>query len=527
MKKNSVFSQAVVWLLLGYMAVAVILPMGRMFLQIGQVDALKILSSRAFSKALRQSVIVSLSSTAISVTLAFALAWMIARTRVRFRKAFTLIFTLPMLIPSISHGMGLVILLGKNGVLTNLLGWSGSIYGFWGIVAGSVMYSFPVAFLMILDMLRYEDSQPYEAAGVLGIPRRNQFFAITLPYMRKPMISVIFCVFTMIITDYGVPLTVGGKYATLPVVMYQDVIGLLDFGKGSLIGLILLFPAFIAFLMDMISRDRGSQGYSPRPFQIRRAPWRDGAALVVCSAASLLVVLPLLTFLVLSFVTKYPTDMSWTTEHIARVFQMNAGSYLVNSLTIAVLVGLLGLTLTTLAAYYSARRPSLSARVLHLLSLATLAIPGLVLGLSYALFFSGGWPYGTLAILVMVNSVHFFSSPYLMIYNTFCKLNANLEDVGLTLGVRPGAIFRDVLLPQAKGTLWEMFSYFFVNCMMTISAVSFLANLSTKPLSLMINQFESQMMLESAALVSLLILSANLLMKGLCALIRKRAGKVR
>ena len=33
----------------------------------------------------------------------------------------------------------------------------------------------------------------------------------------------------------------------------------------------------------------------------------------------------------------------------------------------------------------------------------------------------------------MVNSVHFFSSPYLMIYNTFCKLNANLEDVGLTL----------------------------------------------------------------------------------------------
>ena len=78
--------------------------------------------------------------------------------------------TLPMLIPSLAHGMGLVFLLGSNGILTNVLGLgsSFSIYGFWGIVAGSVLYSFPSAFLLLYDVLKYEDYSAYEAASVLG-----------------------------------------------------------------------------------------------------------------------------------------------------------------------------------------------------------------------------------------------------------------------------------------------------------------------------------------------------------------------
>lgn len=59
----------------------------------------------------------------------------------------------------------------------------------------------------------------------------------------------------------------------------------------------------------------------------------------------------------------------------------------------------------------------------------------------------------------------------------------------------------------------EMFSYFFVNCMMTISAVSFLVNAKTRTISLMINQFEAQSQLECAAVVSLMILGTNLVMK--------------
>ena len=82
----------------------------------------------------------------------------------------------------------------------------------------------------------------YESAQVLGIPKIRQFLSITLPYLRKPMISVLFATFTLIFTDYGVPLMVGGKFMTLPVYMYNEVIGLMNFGKGAVVALFLLVP---------------------------------------------------------------------------------------------------------------------------------------------------------------------------------------------------------------------------------------------------------------------------------------------
>ena len=154
-----------------------------------------------------------------------------------------------------------------------------------------------------------------------------------------------------------------------------------------------------------------------------------------------------------------------------------------------------------------------------------MAIPGLVLGLSYVITFSGSAIYGTVIILIMVNIVHFIASPYLMMYNSLAKINENLEAVGDTLGIPKIRMIKDVFLPQSVSTLLEMFMYFFVNSMMTISAVSFLANTDTKPISLMINQFEAQAQLGNAAIVSIFILLINVLLKGSLSLIAKKLKK--
>ena len=90
------------------------------------------------------------------------------------------------------------------------------------------------------------------------------------------------------------------------------------------------------------------------------------------------------------------------------------------------------------------------------------------------------------------------------------------------MGIRRSQLIRDVLIPQCKYTLLEMFAYFFVNCMMTISAVSFLAQTNNKPISLMINQFADQMQMECAAVVSLMILVTNLAIKGVVHLLKTR-----
>ena len=149
-----------------------------------------------------------------------------------------------------------------------------------------------------------------------------------------------------------------------------------------------------------------------------------------------------------------------------------------------------------------------------------------MLGLSYAIVFNQSFIYNTLIILVVVNLVHFIASPYMMMYNSFSKLNENLEAVGKTMGVGRLRMLRDVFLPQSLSTVLEVGSYFFVNCMMTISAVSFLGSSSAvKPVALMINQFEAQMQLECAAVVSLMILLVNMLLKLLIFAVKKQMAR--
>ena len=113
----------------------------------------------------------------------------------------------------------------------------------------------------------------------------------------------------------------------------------------------------------------------------------------------------------------------------------------------------------------------------------------------------------------MVNLVHFFASPYLLAHNALKKVNSNLEAVGETLGIPKFRMIKEAFLLQTKGTFMEMAYYYFANCMVTISAVSFLANLSSMPLALLISDFDIQMLVECAALAALVIFFVNILAK--------------
>ena len=492
----------------------VFLPLIRMFSYMDADSIKRVVNSPVFFQAVTNSLVSAVISTVITVVLAFLLAVCVQRTNIRFKGIFGVIFTLPMLIPSISSGMGLVILFGNNGIVTRMLGIDGSIYGLWGIVIGSVMYAFPVAYLMLADVIRYEDGSPYEAAQVLGIPKWRQFTAIMLPYLRKPLISVLFATFTMVITDYGVPLMVGGKYTTVATVMYQEVIGQLDFGKGAVYGVILLIPAVVAFIIDLVNKDKGNNTFVTKPCKVSEKFGTKVLSYAFCGALILFTLLPIASFVILAFAENYPSNLNFTLYNIQKALDLRAGEYLVNSFVIAVGTAVAGTLIAFGTAFLSARIKSPSSRFLHLSSMTSAAIPGVVLGLSYVLTFNKTPIYGTILILIMVNIVHFIASPYLMMYNSLSKINENLDGVAQTLDISRMHMIKDVYVPQCKGTLIEMFSYFFVNCMMTISAVSFLAGTSNKPVSLMINQFEAQMQLECAAVVSLMILIINILLKG-------------
>ena len=256
--------------LLIFYGLMIVLPLVVLCSNIEPGTSTELLKSVQFSSALKNSIIVSSISTFISLSIAYILAFTINRTNIRHKNFLVVLFTLPMLIPSISHGIGFINLFGTNGIICDL-----DIFGLKGIVMGSVMYSFSTAFLMFNDAYKYIDNGLYENAKVLGLNKWQTFLKITLPAMSKSFLPALFAVFTLVFTDYGVPLTVGGNYITLPVYLYKQVIGLLDFSKGTIIGLFLLIPAFISFVLDVFRKDHSLNDNIVKKYQIEENKTRD------------------------------------------------------------------------------------------------------------------------------------------------------------------------------------------------------------------------------------------------------------
>ncbi len=526
MSKNNTAFKFVKWFLILYLSVTVLLPLAVLLTNIHVGDIPKIIDSEMFFTMLKNSVVTTAVSTVISVTSAFLLAYCINRTNIRYKSVLSMLFTVPMLIPSISHGMGLVLIFGDNGIITNAFNININLFGYIGIIAGSVMYSFPIAFLMFNDAFRYEDYTTYEAAKVLGLSKWRCFCAITMPNMRQALVASALAVFTMVFTDYGVPLTTGGKVMTLPVYMYREVVGLMNFSEGAIIGMVILLPSLIAFIIDLKRSQVTSSNSITKMYEINKNKKRDILAYIICIAALIVICLPVFAFAMLSFVKKYPLDMTLTLSNVKKCFEIGIGKYFINSITIALLTALIGTSLSYFAAYITSRMKKTPSRTaVHLISMLSLAIPGLVLGLSYVLAFNNTPIYSTVFILAIVNVVHFFSSPYLLAYNSLSKFNSNLEDVSQSLGISRFNMLFSVYIPSTQETIMEMYSYFFVNAMITISAVSFLANFLTMPLALLIPQLDAQSFIEGTAFLSLLILFINIISKLILFLLKRYVVK--
>ena len=507
-----------------FLIVSVFFPLLEMLLRVEWSEFSNLIKSKSFITSLNNSLTVTIIATIISISIAYLLAFTLNRTNIKHREVLKLLITIPMLLPSISHGLGLINLFGTNGIISSIFNFN--IIGKTGIIIGSVIYSFPIAFLMFTDGFNYIDNSMYDNAKVLGLNKWQTFKTVTFCYMKKTVLSAIFAVFTLIFTDYGVPLAVGGKYLTLPVFLYKEVIGLLDFSKGTMIGLFLLLPALISFLFDTLSKDYSKAEAIGKKYVIKENKKRDIILTIFTYTTIISILIIILSFIYYAFIDNVILNKTISLKHFEYILNDAVGTYIFNSIIIALLVSILGTTISYFTAYVTARIGGIISKIIHILTISSLAIPGIVLGLSYTIGFKGTFIYNTLFILVLVNIIHFIATPYLMAYNALQKVNPNYEVVAKTCNINIFRIIKDVIIPCTKKTIREMFSYFFVNSMITISAVTFLFNTRNMPLSLLVNQYEGNMMLGEAAIISLIILIINIIVKSTIYLINRKEHKM-
>ncbi len=214
-----------------------------------------------------------------------------------------------------------------------------------------------------------------------------------------------------------------------------------------------------------------------------------------------------------SLVAFWPWNLSLTFANydFAR-FDANGWGSVVTSVQMALLAALLGTPLAFLLAYLLERGPAQGAlgTGLRLAVTMPLAIPGLVLGLAYILFFNHpanplGVLYGTLAILVLNSIMHFYTVPHLTATTAIRHLDPEFEAVGASLKVPLWHTFARVTVPMSLPAILEIATYFFVNAMTTVSAVIFLYGPATKTASVAVVHMDEAGQQSAAAAMACVI----------------------
>ena len=506
----------------GFLAVPMISVLVRSFTGSGEPASLahyvEVLTGRGFLRALGNSFVVSICSALLATGLAFILAYTIHYTNVgkRYKWLISKAAILPMLLPTITYGFAIIYSFGKQGLLTKLFGRQlFNIYGFNGLLLGYVVYTLPVAFTLINNAMGYIDKRFMIVSRLMGdSPLQTFRMTIVIPLLGTLATSFI-QTFFLCFTDFGIPASVGGRYEVVASVLYAEMLGSIpNFGNGAVVALIMIIPSVVSITVLHILEKYNVRYNKISPIELKKGVKRDAVFAVLSGAVLVFALSMFVVMFITPFIEEWPYRMNFTLEHVQAVFEDRQlyGVY-VNSVIVALITAFVG----TLIAYGGAlvtARSTVSGKlkkVIDSIALVTNTIPGMVIGLAYLFVFTGTPLQNTFPIIIICNIVHYFSTPYLMMKNSLSKMNASWETTAMLMGDSWVKTIARVVTPNALSTLLEVFSYYFVNAMVTVSAVIFIAGARTMVITTKIQELQYFNEFNEIFVLSLLILFTNLI----------------
>lgn len=501
---------------------------------VGLAQFAEYFGSKAMVYSISHTFVVAIMSTLIAVTLAFIFAYSLSRKNVPCKSFFRYVGMIPIFAPTMLLGIALIYLFGNKGILT-ALGLEIPLYGKVGIIIAESIYCFPVATTILMVAFSAADNRLYEAAETMGTTAFRKMVTITIPNVKYGLISAIFVCFTYSFTDFGAPSVVGGNYNVLATDVYKQVVGQQNFNMGAVVGIILLFPAVLSFAVDRITNRKQNAAINSKsvPYQVKPHRTSDIAASVFCVIVA---VAMLLFFAVASFasiIRLWPYDLTFTLENynLTKVGSGNGMTAFGNSVLISFLVAFIGTFITFLGAYLIEKNKKfrVSRKIAYFLSITPLAIPGTVVGLSFIMYFNASFfeipftdyavmnpfhgIYGTIWIIVLANMIHFYSVPFSTATTALKRLDKEFETVSESLAVPFYRTLRKVTVPLCLPAICEMWVYFFVNSLVTVSAVVFLYSPSAPIASVMIVSMQGAGQTAPAAAMCMLLLFINLIVR--------------
>ncbi|MGL4534560.1 MAG: putative 2-aminoethylphosphonate ABC transporter permease subunit [Fusobacteriaceae bacterium] len=550
-----------VWVIVLFFMVALVFPLFFLGIKslentageyVGVQNFVQYLKNPGVMNSFLNTVKIAILSMVITLGIGFLYSYGVSRANLKGKNILKFLVLLPIFAPTMLHGISLVYLFGRMGLITTgffgRLPWLSTninLYGPVGIVISEVIYTLPQAYLIISIALANSDYRLYEAAETLGTSKIKQFFTITLPGCKYAVFSTSIVAFILAFTDFGAPKVVGGDYNVLATDIYKQVIGQQNLGRGAVVSILLLIPAVISFFLQKSLEKKQRDVFNAKSmgYRIKESVGRDIFFNIFCWIIAFFILGIFLTAIVASFIKMWPYNFEVTLNNY-KFFDFNGGamSFYRNSVSIAIASGFIGTFLAYMGAFLYLKTESLKLlrNLINFFAIVPLALPGMVLGLGYIFFFNMNLIkipfigeisnpfnslYGTMWILVLVNITHFFSVAFMTAATSLKKLDKEFEIISLSMGVPWYKTFFHVTLPLTIGAVGEIFMYYFVNSMTTVSAAVFLYSSKTTLASIAMVNLDEVGDQAKAAAMGILIIGTNLIIKLIYEIIKKFFGR--
>lgn len=495
-------------------------------------DFQKVFSSNIWHEAMKNTLFECVCSSLLSVFIGYVFAFAVVKANLPFKKFFAFMPVIHLMTPPFVGGLSFILLLGRRGFITyKLLGLNISLYGFWGLLIAQTLCFFPMAYLICLQSLLGINPNLEKAAKSMGAGYGRIFFTITLPLSFSGILGALLFVAVNVLSDFGNPLIVAGRFRVLAVEIYTQLTGWLNVGTSAVLGIVLVIPSVLLFLIQnrMMKRSMKKSaafggkdgGFLPKLFQRITANQKDSEKSVSLFANILLFIFVLFisacviaqfsSIVAGSFQKLWGINTEFTLEHIKSLERYILG--LKNSIGFALIAAVMS-TIVALFSSYMVHRTNVPLRkTIDSIAQLPSAIPGSLLGLSLSIAATKLHFRVSSVLIVMAMTVSFMPFSYRVISQSLIGVKTTLDDAARSLGANPVKTLFSVLLPSIEKGVYCGFMYDFIRGAGTLSSVIFLVSFKTPLASInIVNLAEQGDWGKSAALAMVLTLLTFLIL---------------
>ncbi len=412
-------------------------------------------------EALRNSLVISISTVVCSALIGVPLAFVFHRYDFTGRRVLRAIASAPVLLPPLVGVLAIyVFLYGESGTVSRLIQ---SLLGLdepWPQLNGMPAVVFIHAYSMYVYFFLFTgaglqrlDYAVEEAAQSLGASRIMTLRRAVLPMLAPVLIGAALITFMSSMASFSAPYIVGIRVLSAEIYISK----LNGNVPMALVETVVLACASLGMLV-MLRWYEGHSRYSSigkgvaTPRVPIASPLARLGAGVTGTAVVLFLLLPHLMVIVMSFVR----DGSWTTELLPPVYTAenyfrlfsDAQFYepIVNSLWMAAAATAANLVWGLIATFWLRKRRGFNRRFADALIILPWALPGTVVAIAMLESFSTLLA-GTIALLPMVYFVRNVPLVYRAIDASFSQMDPSVEEASETLGAGTLYTIRRVILP--------------------------------------------------------------------------------